>query len=419
FDNIGDVLSVSPLLMEKYLAAAERIVEQAIFTGTPGPVIRHYAYSELKATIKVATPRDDQRLRYVRILPPGGELYVDHRFAKDLDIVVRVRGFAGKSAGQPVRVALRIDGQDIKTFEVRPNEPMRGRPLEARTRVKAGTRHVALVHLEGKDGKKERNLFVPFLEVETPASGGPPESHRRIFICTPGDGLTKDEAARKIITRFARRAFRRPVTEAEIERYLRLFKMADKQGEKFEKAVGLSVQAILVSPHFLFRIERNPALSPLAPGGRGVGGEGVKPRTAHLVSEHELATRLSYFLWSTMPDDELFTLADRGELRKNLEAQVRRMLKDDRAKALVQNFGGQWLEWRNLKTLTPDRGTFPDFDEELRAAMVKEGELFFEAIVQEDRSVLDFLDADFTFVNERLARHYGIPEVYSPRFRRV
>ncbi len=405
FDNIGDVLTVSPLLMEKYLAAAERIVEQAIFTGTPGPVVRHYAYSELKATIKVAAPRDDQRLRYVRILPPGGELYVDHRFARDLDVVVRVRGFADKSAGQPVRVAFRIDGQDVKTFEVRANEPMRGRSLEARTRVKAGTRRLALVHLDSKDGKKERNLFVPFLEVEMPASEALPESHRRLFVSLPGDGLTKDEAARKIIAHFARRAFRRPVTEAEVERYLRLFKMADKQGEKFEKAVGLSVQAVLVSPHFLFRIERDPA--------------GAKPGTAPLVSEHELATRLSYFLWSTMPDDELFALADKGELRKNLDAQVRRMLKDSRAKALVQNFGGQWLEWRNLKTLTPDRGTFPGFDEELRAAMVKEGELFFEAIVQEDRSVLDFLDADFTFVNERLARHYGISGVYSPRFRRV
>src|SRR5262249_32894001 len=133
----------------------------------------------------------------------------------------------------------------------------------------------------------------------------------------------------------------------------------------------------------------------------------------------ELATRLSYFLWSTMPDEELFALAAKGELRKKLEAQVRRMLKDDKARALVQNFGGQWLEWRNLKTLNPDHGTFPDFDHPLRAAMVKEAELFFEAIVQEDRSILDFLDADFTFVNDRLARHYGISGVYGPRFRRV
>src|SRR5205085_4768049 len=145
------------------------------------------------------------------------------------------------------------------------------------------------------------NLCVPFLDVEVPASEALPESHRRLFIATPGNGLTKDEAARRILANFARRAFRRPVTPAEVERYLRPFQMADKQGEKFEKAVGLSIQAILVSPHFLFRIERNPTVSPLAPGGRGVGGEGVKPGTVHPVSEYELATRLSYFLWSTMP----------------------------------------------------------------------------------------------------------------------
>jgi hypothetical protein len=405
FDNIGDVLSLSPLLMEKYLAAAERVIDQAIFTGTPGPVVRHYAYSELKATIHVPVPRNDERLRYVRILPPGGELYVDHRFAHDLDIVVRVRAFADKSAGQPVRVAFRVDGGDLKTFEVRAGEPMRGRPLEAKTHVKTGTHRIAIAHLDGKDAKKERRLYVPFLEVELPPSEALPESHRRLFIATPGAGRTKEEAARKIVANFARRAFRRPVLAAEVERYLRPFQMADKQGEKFEKAVGLSLQAILVSPHFLFRIERDAV--------------DAKPGTSHLVSEYELATRLSYFLWSTMPDEELFTLAGKGELRKKLDAQVRRMLKDDRAKALVQNFGGQWLEWRNLKTLTPDRGTFPGFDEELRAAMVKEGELFVEAIVREDRSILDFLDADFTFLNERLAEHYGIRGVYGPRFRRV
>src|SRR5262249_48814524 len=159
FDNIGDVLSVSPLLMEKYLAAAERIVDQAIFTGTPGPAVRHYAYSELKATIKVRPPQDDPRLRYVRVLPPGGEFYVDHRFARDADIAVRLRVFAGKSADQPVRVAIRIDERDLKTFEVRPKEPLRGRSLEIKTRVKAGSRRIAVVHLDGKDAKKERTLY--------------------------------------------------------------------------------------------------------------------------------------------------------------------------------------------------------------------------------------------------------------------
>src|SRR5262249_30112223 len=203
FDNIGDVLSVSPLLMEKYLAAAERIVDQAIFTGTPGPAVRHYTYSELKATIKVRPPQDDPRLRYVRVLPPGGELYVEHRFAHDLDIAVRIRAFAGKSADQPVRIAIRMDERDLKTFEVRPTEPMRGRPLEIKTRGKAGNRRMAVVHLDSKDAKKERNLYVPFLEVEFPPSEALPESHRRLFIATPSEGVTKDEAARLIVASFA------------------------------------------------------------------------------------------------------------------------------------------------------------------------------------------------------------------------
>jgi mono/diheme cytochrome c family protein len=229
-----------------------------------------------------------------------------------------------------------------------------------------------------------------------------PAARKRLLI-KPLDGKDRTEAARAILSSFARRAYRRPVTQDEVKRLLRFVDLATKNGDSFERGVQLAVQATLVSPHFLFRVERSP---------RG-------HLTNFPLTPHELATRLSYFLWSSMPDDELFTLAAEGTLRKQLEAQVRRMLRDPKARALTENFAGQWLQLRNLRTMTPDPGTYPGFDEALRSAMAKETELFFEAIVKEDRSVLDFLDADFTFVNERLARHYGLPGVKGPEFRRV
>ncbi len=187
-----------------------------------------------------------------------------------------------------------------------------------------------------------------------------------------------------------------------------------QSGDGFERGIQLAVQAVLVSPHFLFRVELDsrprPSNEPPPPG------EGAEP-----IGEFELASRLSYFLWSTMPDEELFALASEGRLREPsiLASQVRRMLKDPKARALVENFAGQWLQIRNLKSVSPDRGRFPDFDEPLRNAMLQETELFTAEILRDDRSILDFLDADFTYVNERLARHYGLPGVKGDQFRRV
>ncbi|MCC6418926.1 MAG: DUF1592 domain-containing protein [Gemmataceae bacterium] len=237
-----------------------------------------------------------------------------------------------------------------------------------------------------------------------------PETRKRIMIRPLfGKGKGRFGAVREILQHFARRAYRRPVTEDEVNRLARFVTLAVSNGDSTERGVQLAVQAVLVSPHFLFRVERTPRIK---------GGV-----TAFPLAEHELATRLSYFLWSSMPDGELFALADRGELRKGdtLEKQTRRMLRDPKARALTENFAGQWLQIRNLKTkaIVPDAGTFRTFDEKLRLAMIRETELFFEAIVKEDRSVLDFLDADFTFVNERLAKHYGLPDVKGEEFRRV
>jgi mono/diheme cytochrome c family protein len=232
-----------------------------------------------------------------------------------------------------------------------------------------------------------------------------PDARKRIFIC-PVTEKNKEESARKILERFARRAYRRPVSPEEVNRLAGLVRLAESQGDTFDKGVALALQAILTSPHFLFRVERDPRPKRLVP---------------HLISEHELASRLSYFLWSSMPDEVLFGLAQQSGLRKpgRLEAQVRRMLQDAKSHALVENFAGQWLQLRNLKNATPDPALFPTFDDSLRSAMLKETELFCESILKEDRSVLNFLDADYTFLNERLARHYGIAGVKGEHFRRV
>jgi hypothetical protein len=234
-----------------------------------------------------------------------------------------------------------------------------------------------------------------------------PESHQRIFICQPTSAVSKADCARKILESFARRAYRRPVTADEVDRLVRFVQHVVSQGDSFERAIQLAVQAVLVSPHFLFRVERDrPSTRP----------DGAAP-----ISDFELASRLSYFLWSSMPDEELFRLAEQGRLREEgvLEAQVRRMLKDPQSKALVENFAGQWLQLRNLKTAAPNRRQFRAFDNTLRSAMQRETELFFEAILQENRSILDFLDADFTFLNAPLAKHYGIEGVKGDEFRRV
>jgi hypothetical protein len=237
---------------------------------------------------------------------------------------------------------------------------------------------------------------------ETPSRG-------KIFVCRPADDARPEEedaCAHKILSTLARRAYRRPVTEEEVETLLSFFK--DGRNEKsFDGGIEMAIRRMLVSPAFLFRAERD-----LASAERGA---------SYRISDLELASRLSYFLWSSMPDDELLKVAEAGKLRDDevLQQQVRRLLADSRSKALVDNFVGQWLNLRSMRTITPDPQIFYEFDDSLRAAFEKEAELFFEAMLREDRSVVDLLNADFTFVNERLARHYGIPNIYGGSFKRV
>jgi hypothetical protein len=227
----------------------------------------------------------------------------------------------------------------------------------------------------------------------------------KAVIPQPSDKLPEADAARQVLTRLITRAYRRPVTDQELERHVRLFEAARRQGDAFVPAVQLVLQAVLVSPHFLFRVEIDPQPN--------------DEKTVRTLSEYELATRLSYFLWSSMPDDELFDAAARGTLRRDLDGQVRRMLKDARSRALVQNFAGQWLQLRGLERVLPNREQFPAFDDELRQAMRTEAEMFFAAMLREDRDILEFVEADFTFLNQRLAKHYGIEGIQGNEFRRV
>jgi hypothetical protein len=235
---------------------------------------------------------------------------------------------------------------------------------------------------------------------------GDTPSRRRIFASHPASAAREDGSAKQVLTSLMRRAYRRTITEADLQGPMGLYRQGRSDGG-FEAGIEMALAGVLVSPHFLFRVERDPA--------------GVPADTVYRVSDTELASRLSFFLWSSIPDDRLLTVAAAGRLRQPevLEQEVRRMLADPRSKALVTNFASQWLHLRNLDAITPDMRLFPDFDDNLRQAFRRETELFVESILREDRSVLDLLKANYTFVNERLAKHYGIPHVYGTRFRRV
>jgi mono/diheme cytochrome c family protein len=406
FDNIGDVLSLPPILLEKYFAAAERIVEQAIVVDErPEPPTRRREAEDLPARAG-GTPV----AKVGRALDPGGRMAAQVLLSQDGEYAVRVRAFG---RGGPGRMALTIDDRPTLAVEVAATEQAPG-VFEARAILKSGRRNFVVTHpgdeSSGSSADSQgRSLVVDWIEARGPYPdpAALPESHRRILFRRPTDQADQAEVARAILERFASRAFRRPATPDEVAALVKLVALAGQNGDRFEQGIRLAVQAVLVSPHFLFRVERGRPDAPSA---------GPVPLT-----DWELASRLSYFLWSSMPDDELFELARRGTLHtpEVLDAQVGRMLKDPRSRALVENFAGQWLQLRNLKGVSPDRDRYPDFDEPLRAAMRRETELFFDSILREDRSILEFLDADYTFVNERLARHYGLSGIRGEAFRRV
>jgi hypothetical protein len=417
FDNIGDVLSLPPILVEKYLAAAQKILDAALAINDPAKPQRKKFPVDLLEVGYNARQGGDGWVFLNSI--EEDDIAVSYPVSVAGEYAIRVRAYAQQDSPMPMKLTFMLNTNVIQVVEVETNQ-VSAQIYEARVTAPAGRSRFRAVVRRNKDGLPEAEalkwktgppqkgaVFVEFLELEGPLNSATrpiPETHPRIVIRTPGPGQ-EIEAAREILGDFAKRAFRRPVAAPELDRLIRFLESAWKRGESFGNGVQLALQAILVSPHFLFRGELQP--------------EPDNPKAVHPVNEYALASRLSYFLWSTLPDDELFAHAERGTLRSQLEPQVRRMLKDPKARALVDNFAGQWLQLRNLALATPDWEEFPDFDEALRAAMRQETELFFEHIMREDRSVLEFLDADYTFMNARLARHYGIPSVEGDQFRRV
>jgi hypothetical protein len=417
FDNIGDVLSLSPVLMEKYLAAAEKVVRAAL--GPPRkvqPTMERYQSPRTRRTRDAVGGR-------MLVYSPRGAAEVRHRFAFDGEYEMRIQvGDRRKDGSPPIRYVLTLDGKPVAEHDVEPGD-YKNRIFDYRFTVTRGEHTLggffppeALALAEQareplKPGQKppedSRMVYTDFVEVRGPFRVDAPASRRRLFVFGLAPAEQNRECAQRILGPLARRAFRRPLRPGELDRLLGIYSLAREEGEPFEQAIGYAVQAILVSPHFLFRIEQDP--------------DPRRPDAIRLLNDHELATRLSYFLWSAPPDAALDRAADRGQLRglAELERQALRMLRDPKAQALVENFAGQWLHLRNLESVKPDPDRFPDFDEGLRVAMQRETELFFAHVMREDRPILDFLDAPYTFVNERLAEHYGIAGVAGDEFRRV
>jgi mono/diheme cytochrome c family protein len=482
FDNIAQALSVSPLLMEKYVATAERIARMAVFGPNLKTLTTVYLpplprRMETTNRTLVPFPAYYSMTNYdVTGLSQPGSFHVTHVFPADGEYLIRIAGAGFRPPGsEPGQVTIRLDGKLIKTFQVDVDVEQSGferRPdhWDVRLKIAAGPHELVAAFPNQFDGlpalfggpnpsKRSFNpcrlgpaggpqclaaalkavddpnngnanpttperiarrneaiqgakeaashkpafdgLSVHEVDITGPyefTSGPSPESLRKIYTCGHLDGHHQPSCERKIIANLAYRAFRGPVSPQKIDRLVAISDGAQKRGGSFEEGISLAIATMLASPNFLFRIEDS----------RGI-------------SQYVLASKLSYFLWSSMPDQELLNAAEKGTLRNPevLHAQARRMLADPKAWALVEDFAGQWLEIRRLESAQPDRERFPDFDEYLRASMLQETELFFQHVMREDRSILDFIDGPYSFLNERLARHYGISGVTGSEFRKV
>jgi len=452
FDNIGDVLSVSPTLLERYLSAARTVSKLAVGDPAMRPV--EETYTVAKGLIQSDRMSEDLPLR------SRGGLAVRHNFPADGEYTIRIRllrdgdpvngdGGAIRGVGLKRQLDVRMDKERLKLFAVggenygeSGGEESLGDPrqveyethgadanLEIRFPAKAGPHVVGAAFFVAEDtepegvirgrsrieglgrrGGKTSEPGVASITISGPynaKSMGETPSRQKIFICRPTSSAGNDEesCARKILSTLAHRAYRRPVTEEDLRHLLKFYK--EGRGKGFEVGIQMALERLLVGPEFLFRNEQEPA--------------NLQPGTSYRISDLDLASRLSFFLWSTIPDDELLTLAEAGKLKDPavLEQQARRMLGDPRSKAFTNNFFGQWFQLRLLADLAPDVSEFPEYDENLRRAFLRETELFLDSMVREDHPLMELLSADYTFLNERLARHYHIPNVYGSTFRRV
>jgi mono/diheme cytochrome c family protein len=416
FDNIADLLFVSPTSMESYVNAARKISRLAVGDPTIPVMVNTYRLSPEQ-------PQDDR----VGDLPFGtrGGLSFRSYFPLDGEYAVKVE-MAG-AAREPQQLEISVDGIRMHLEEIgiasgggRGRGASAAKPMEFRVPVKAGPRLVGVTFIQHTEATDEATLrprmrgrgTEPALATVT-LSGpynvtgpGDTPSRRRIFVCHPANASEELPCAKRILSTLARRAYRRPVSEPDLADVLPFYTAGRAKGN-FELGIQKALERLLVSPQFLFRIERDPANVPAG--------------TPYRLSDLELASRLSFFLWSSLPDDQLLEVAAAGKLKDPavLEQQVRRMLADPRSESLVTNFAEQWLFLRDIGAKQPDELLFPDFDESLRDAFREEADLFLDSVLRSDRSVLDLLAADYTFVNERLAQHYGIPNISGSYFRRV
>ena len=404
FDNIGDILTVSPVLMDKYLSAAARISERAIAAEPlPKPIEVEYSL----------------RFKNLRRVDPSN-VESTHRLDYDADYVIRV-GLPGQrpADAKPVTLGLWVDGKLTKTalVETKPSglvyfnpyseEEIRVPLPEGDHTLRLGFIDDAFVTTLAKENiyKDTANKWIGSMTIVGPfASKDEKASRKSVLVCDPKTG---DVCIDKILSTLARKAYRRPVTRLEVSALKRFVTMAKADGRSAEQGIALAIQAMLVSPHFLFHLERDP--------------NPTDPTKVHRVSDVELASRLSYFLWNSMPDDALLSLAERRQLSapQVLDAQVKRMLADPKASAMAENFAGQWLEIRNLDSIKPDPQKFPAWGPDLRDAMKTETRMFFDSILRENRPIGEFINARYTFLNEFLAKYYGIEGIAGPEFRRV
>jgi hypothetical protein len=455
FDNIADVLGISPALLERYVAAAAKISRLAVGDPETAPLDVTY------------TVRGDlSQTETLDGLPPGtrGGTVIRHNFPLDGEYLIKLslmklsfgQVFGEGAEGQELEVTL--NGERVKLYKLDevPMFFMKAKPgaaeppapltdpkeervkmtpdihLEFKLNVKAGPRDIGVAFLQKSYAANEDLVHRPGASTFDPNIGmqygydtvphlgrvditgpyhatgpGDTPSRRRIFVCHPNAPADEIPCARKILSNLVRRAFRRAPSENDIEPLLSFYQQERNKGANFEAGIEIALRRILADPEFVFRFEPPPS--------------NVAANQPYRISDTELASRLSFFLWSSIPDDELLNLAIQGKLHEPavLEHETRRMLADERAHAMADNFAGQWLYLRDLKSSNPDGREFPDFDDNLRQAFQRETEMLFESVLHEDRPVLDLLDADYTFVNERLAKHYGIANIYGPDFRRV
>ncbi len=420
FDNIGDVLTMSPLLMERYLEAAEAIATRVVLLKRPPPLKRYQGSSSLEPK------HDDVPNERFRLLDPSateawksGPFTADATYLNifpDAEVVYRATLYAETDSERPVEVALFIQGEALeiltppdkltrlvgvdptvdnnikvlKTFKITAQDAKKTQTIETFITGIPNIERVGIAMVKPVDGKPHAKLQIRSLWSEGPLESRP-DSHFKILECTPE--ISQAEQTREVLTRLLRRGYRRTPTEDEIEQLAQFVESIQSDGAVWEAGIQTAIKVVLCSPKFLFRLELDD-----------------RPQTPdpYPIDEFQLASRLSYFLWSSMPDDELLGLAEKGQLTVNLKSQIQRMLADPKVSELGRNFGSQWLQIQRLITAAPDLEKFPTFTGSLRLAMLKETELFVESIFREDRSILDLIDADYTFLNQTIANHYGI-----------